>query len=94
MKKKNSSQNELFQNKSTDEESNSEENLAFNPMKTEDGLLKNLVDYNFLQYASYVICDRAIPSIEDGLKPVQRRILHALKAVSYTHLTLPTKRIV
>ena len=79
MKKKNSSQNELFQNEATDEESNSEKNLVFNPMETEDGLLKNLVDYNFLQYASYVICDRAIPSIEDGLKPVQRRILHALK---------------
>ncbi|HUG44084.1 MAG TPA: DNA gyrase/topoisomerase IV subunit A [Acidobacteriota bacterium] len=32
----------------------------------------------FLQYASYVITDRAIPDIEDGLKPVQRRILHSL----------------
>ena len=32
----------------------------------------------FLQYASYVITDRAIPSAEDGLKPVQRRILHSL----------------
>ena len=33
----------------------------------------------FLEYASYVILDRAVPAIEDGLKPVQRRILHALK---------------
>ncbi len=33
----------------------------------------------FLEYASYVILDRAVPSFEDGLKPVQRRILHALK---------------
>jgi len=40
--------------------------------------LKSLVDDNFLQYASYVIRDRAIPKLEDGLKPVQRRILHAL----------------
>jgi len=32
----------------------------------------------FLEYASYVIKDRAIPDIEDGLKPVQRRILHTL----------------
>jgi topoisomerase IV subunit A len=32
----------------------------------------------FLQYASYVITDRAIPDIMDGLKPVQRRILHSL----------------
>lgn len=35
----------------------------------------------FLDYASYVILERAVPSIEDGLKPVQRRILHAMKCV-------------
>jgi len=40
--------------------------------------LKDLIDENFIQYASYVIRDRAIPQLEDGLKPVQRRILHAL----------------
>lgn len=33
----------------------------------------------FLEYASYVILDRAVPAFNDGLKPVQRRILHALK---------------
>ncbi|MBQ6760339.1 MAG: DNA gyrase/topoisomerase IV subunit A [Prevotella sp.] len=33
----------------------------------------------FLDYASYVILDRAVPHIEDGLKPVQRRILHSMK---------------
>src|SRR5665213_4221503 len=32
----------------------------------------------FLEYASYVILDRAVPHIDDGLKPVQRRILHTL----------------
>ena len=37
-----------------------------------------LYDKNFLEYASYVIKDRAIPHVDDGLKPVQRRILHAL----------------
>lgn len=43
-----------------------------------EGPLKRMVDGNFLNYASYVIRDRAIPDIEDGLKPVQRRILHSL----------------
>lgn len=40
--------------------------------------VKNLFDKNFLEYASYVIRDRAIPDLGDGLKPVQRRILHTL----------------
>ena len=40
-----------------------------------DGLYENW----FLDYASYVILDRAVPHIYDGLKPVQRRILHSLK---------------
>lgn len=39
-----------------------------------DGMFQNW----FLDYASYVILERAVPAIEDGLKPVQRRILHAL----------------
>ena len=33
----------------------------------------------FLDYASYVILERAVPAIEDGFKPVQRRILHSMK---------------
>lgn len=33
----------------------------------------------FLEYASYVILERAVPHIDDGLKPVQRRILHSMK---------------
>lgn len=40
--------------------------------------IKSLFKENFLYYASYVIKDRAIPEIEDGLKPVQRRIMHTL----------------
>ena len=35
----------------------------------------------FLDYASYVILERAVPHISDGLKPVQRRILHAMKQI-------------
>ncbi len=40
--------------------------------------VKKLFNENFLYYASYVIKDRAIPELEDGLKPVQRRIMHTL----------------
>ena len=36
----------------------------------------------FLDYASYVILERAVPNIEDGLKPVQRRILHSMKRMA------------
>ena len=42
------------------------------------GPLHRMMDSNFLRYASYVIRERAIPALGDGLKPVQRRILHAL----------------
>jgi topoisomerase IV subunit A len=41
--------------------------------------LKGMYKEYFLDYASYVILERAIPGVNDGLKPVQRRILHSLK---------------
>ncbi len=40
--------------------------------------LKGMFENWFLDYASYVILERAVPAIEDGLKPVQRRILHSM----------------
>lgn len=40
--------------------------------------IKQLMQHNYLKYASYVILDRAIPDVIDGLKPVQRRILYTL----------------
>src|SRR5665213_3334289 len=49
----------------------------FDPKKIQAGL-HTRVDRGFLDYASYVIRDRAIPNLADGLKPVQRRILWAL----------------
>src|SRR5262245_52250696 len=49
----------------------------FNPKKLEAGL-HTRVDRGFLDYASYVIRDRAIPNLTDGLKPVQRRIMWVL----------------
>jgi len=51
----------------------------------ESGSLSQTIHLNdmyqgwFLDYASYVILERAVPEIDDGLKPVQRRILHAMK---------------
>lgn len=43
------------------------------------GKLHQLFEFNFLEYTSYVIKERAIPCIDDGLKPVQRRILQTLQ---------------
>jgi topoisomerase-4 subunit A len=54
------------------------------PIDGEEGL-QNVVPVSgmyqdwFLDYASYVILERAVPAIEDGFKPVQRRIMHAMK---------------
>ncbi|MEG2414852.1 MAG: DNA gyrase subunit A, partial [Kiritimatiellia bacterium] len=48
------------------------------PTVNKRGPFGRLMNDNFLQFASYSICDRAIPTAEDGLKPVQRRILHAM----------------
>ncbi len=50
--------------------------VAFAPAA--GGPMARVMDGNFLQFASYTICNRAIPTVEDGLKPVQRRILHSL----------------
>ena len=52
-----------------------------NQEETHDTLTKVTGMYKdwFLDYASYVILERAVPAIEDGFKPVQRRIMHALK---------------
>lgn len=47
-------------------------------MESSPGKLHRLFDQNFLEYTSYVIRERAIPAVEDGLKPVQRRILQTL----------------
>ena len=52
-----------------------------NKEELEDSLIRVSGMYKdwFLDYASYVILERAVPSIEDGFKPVQRRILHSMK---------------
>jgi topoisomerase-4 subunit A len=61
------------------------EDLSNNQSDNNNEKLHNVTSLNglyenwFLDYASYVILDRAVPHINDGLKPVQRRILHSLK---------------
>ncbi|EWH12433.1 DNA topoisomerase IV subunit A [Cellulophaga geojensis KL-A] len=57
------------------------ENLDNNTNNPQDELTKVTGMYKdwFLDYASYVILERAVPAIEDGFKPVQRRIMHSLK---------------
>jgi topoisomerase-4 subunit A len=58
-----------------------DEETAFAPGETihDVATVKGMYQNWFLDYASYVILERAVPAIEDGLKPVQRRILHAMK---------------
>jgi topoisomerase-4 subunit A len=57
------------------EEENSIDSGSNDTLKRVTGMYKDW----FLDYASYVILERAVPAIEDGLKPVQRRILHSMK---------------
>jgi topoisomerase-4 subunit A len=56
----------------------SEESHNYNPNQQNE-VIDDMFEKYFLEYASYVILERAVPAIEDGLKPVQRRFLHALK---------------
>lgn len=74
--------------KSADQNGNGEQHVVaeqveaivhkpFDPKQVAEGL-HNRVDRGFLDYASYVIRDRAIPNLADGFKPVQRRIMWAL----------------
>jgi len=68
---------------STDLQDNLPEELNVNSEKGEEKSelihLSDLYQNWFLDYASYVILERAVPYVNDGLKPVQRRILHAMK---------------
>jgi topoisomerase-4 subunit A len=57
------------------EDNNQDQNGNFPHVTPISGLYENW----FLEYASYVILERAVPAIEDGFKPVQRRIMHSMK---------------
>lgn len=64
-------------------EADGEEHSDYKPVNRFDASavhhLSGMYQNWFLDYASYVILERAVPHIEDGLKPVQRRILHSMK---------------
>ena len=55
------------------------EHSTYKVQKDKKLQLSGMYENWFLDYASYVILERAVPHIEDGLKPVQRRILHSMK---------------
>ena len=66
----------------SDEEVDSHSKYIIPKIKDDDGVkhhLSGMYQTWFLDYASYVILERAVPDIHDGLKPVQRRILHSMK---------------
>ena len=67
----------------TDEQLTEEQHSDYKPVNRFDAAvvhhLSGMYQNWFLDYASYVILERAVPHIEDGLKPVQRRILHSMK---------------
>lgn len=73
-----SSENEMNEEEGTDSSVHSEYKV---PVKDSENQLHLSGMYQnwFLDYASYVILERAVPHIADGLKPVQRRILHSMK---------------
>ncbi len=60
-------------------ENHQEDSIDSQPGSSQTIPLSGLYENWFLDYASYVILDRAVPHINDGFKPVQRRILHSLK---------------
>ena len=73
----------LNEEQDTTEEVEAEAHSGYKPVDRFDAAavhhLSGMYQNWFLDYASYVILERAVPHIEDGLKPVQRRILHSMK---------------
>lgn len=75
-------ENEPFSQNEEETDLASASSLSKIPVKLGDDSILNLTKMYqnwFLDYASYVILERAVPHISDGLKPVQRRIMHAMK---------------
>ena len=81
---------EMINNQDLNEDENQEINEVTGEIKLADGTMlvtKSMADImhdSMLPYAEYVILDRAIPRVEDGLKPVQRRILYTMYEMGLT----------
>ena len=69
----------------TNSEETTVEHSTYHVPKDKKLQLSGMYENWFLDYASYVILERAVPHIEDGFKPVQRRIMHAMKEADDGH---------
>lgn len=69
---------ELDENINQEEEKNSEETYSNGDELQKIMHVQSMFENWFIEYASYTILDRAVPEIRDGMKPVQRRILHSM----------------
>ena len=72
----------IVENSADTDEANAGEHSSYRPDSGGDPITHKLTGMYqnwFLDYASYVILERAVPHLYDGLKPVQRRILHAMR---------------
>ena len=61
------------------------------PLTMEQQALSIFSERAYLDYSMYVILDRALPHISDGLKPVQRRIIYAMSELGLSHQSKPKK---
>ncbi len=71
----------MYENEELDNNTNPDQEEKVTKLDLDDGqrAVKGMYEDWFLDYASYVILERAVPHVNDGLKPVQRRFLHSMK---------------
>ncbi len=67
------------------------ENLTMDFQETESRPIQEFIEKAYLEYSMYVILDRALPHIGDGLKPVQRRIIYAMSELGLSAISKPKK---
>lgn len=67
------------------------ENLTMDFQETESRPIQEFIEKAYLEYSMYVVLDRALPHIGDGLKPVQRRIIYAMSELGLSAISKPKK---